>query len=43
MTIDQAKEYFGDTVDYYHDGGSVINQAASSLFRYHDGDLTRLR
>ena len=43
MTIDQAREYFGDTVDYYHDAGPVVDQAASSLFRYHDGDLTRLR
>ena len=42
-TIDQAKQYFGDAVDYYCDGGTVTNLASSSLFRYGDGDLTQLR
>lgn len=42
-TIDQAREYFGDLVDYYVDSGTVTNQQPSSLFRYQNEMMTRLR
>lgn len=42
-TIDQAREYFGDLVDYYVDSGTVTNQQPSSLFRYQNETMTRLR
>ena len=40
----QARDYFGDLVDYYHDSGTVSDQQQpSSLFRYQDSTFTRLR
>lgn len=42
-TIEQAKQYFGDTVDYYYDGGAVNSLTPSSLFRYDNDTFVRLR
>ncbi|HMS93392.1 MAG TPA: L-threonylcarbamoyladenylate synthase [Candidatus Saccharibacteria bacterium] len=42
-TIEQAKQYFGDAVDYYHDGGIINNLAPSSLFRYDNDAFVQLR
>ena len=42
--IQEAEEYFGNTVDFYVDGGSVINAEASALIRPLDGgEVERLR
>lgn len=44
-TIDEAREYFGEAVDYYADGGTVPRDTAPSrLIRIEgDGTITRLR
>lgn len=42
-TIEQAKQYFGDTVDYYSDGGTVSHSTPSSLLRYDTGQFIQLR
>ena len=36
-TIDQAKDYFGDQVDFYEDGGDLSNAQPSTLIRIIDG------
>lgn len=36
MTIAKAREYFGDTVDFYVDGGIVADDQPSQLYRYID-------
>ncbi|RYF29297.1 MAG: hypothetical protein EOO17_02065 [Chloroflexi bacterium] len=36
MTIAKAREYFGDTVDFYVDGGIVADDQPSRLYRYID-------
>lgn len=43
--IEQAQSYFGDSVDYYEDGGEVTNAAQpSQLLRIlDDGSVERLR
>lgn len=43
MTIEQAKAYFGDTVDFYVDGGTVTDAAPSKLYRLQPDGLERLR
>ena len=43
-TIDKAIIYFGETVDFYVDGGVVENTAPSQLVRIHEnGEIERLR
>lgn len=42
-TIDEARLYFGDAVDWYEDGGIVTGGSPSSLHRYHDGVFEQLR
>lgn len=44
MDIEQAKEYFGEEIDLYVDGGRVENGAPSQLFRINEaGDVEQLR
>ena len=44
QTVQQAIEYFGDTIDFYVDGGEVIDTKPSELIRVHDsGTVERLR
>ena len=43
MTIKEAKAYFGDSVDFYVDSGTVIDTAPSQLFRLQPNGLERLR
>lgn len=44
MTIEQAEEYFGDSVDFYVDGGAVTLAQPSQLLRVtEDGSVERLR
>jgi L-threonylcarbamoyladenylate synthase len=43
-TIQEAYDYFGDTVDFYVDGGAVSDNTPSKLWRLQpDGVLERLR
>jgi L-threonylcarbamoyladenylate synthase len=43
MTVDEAKVYFGDTVDFYVDGGTVTDDSPSKLYRLQPDGLERLR
>lgn len=44
MTIDQARAYFGDAVDFYVDEGRVEDQTPSELLRLNNsGEIERLR
>jgi len=44
MATAKAQEYFGDTVDFYVDGGEVTDEAPSKLWRLQpNGELERLR
>lgn len=44
MTIAEAKQYFGDKIDFYVDGGTVIDDTPSKLYRLQaDGGMERLR
>lgn len=43
MTIGEAKSYFGDSVDFYVDGGEVADSAPSKLYRLRPDGLERLR
>jgi L-threonylcarbamoyladenylate synthase len=43
MTIGQARNYFGDTVDFYIDGGEVTDDTPSKLLRFGPTGLERLR
>lgn len=44
MNIDEAQRYFGEEVDFYVDGGVVIDQTPSQLILVgQDGNTTRLR
>lgn len=44
MTINEAIEYFGDDIDFYVDGGNVIDGTPSTLLRITDsGEVERLR
>lgn len=42
--VQEAVEYFGDTVDFYMDGGTAMNKTPSKLLKIEaDGRVTRLR
>ena len=43
MTIDEATGYFDDVVDIYVDGGTVENPNPSTIWRFTDGALEKLR
>lgn len=44
MTIDEAKGYFGDEIDFYVDGDTVLDDTPSKLYRLQaDGNMERLR
>lgn len=43
MDIQEAKKYFGDSVDFYVDGGRVSDDTPSKLYRLHIDYLERLR
>lgn len=44
MTVTEAREYFGDAVDFYVEGGTVKDATASQLIKvYEDGHTERLR
>lgn len=44
MTVQQAVEYFGDTVDFYVDGGDVTDNTPSQLVRIDEtGKMERFR
>ncbi|MDN5819735.1 MAG: L-threonylcarbamoyladenylate synthase [bacterium] len=42
-TITQAQEYFGDSVDFYVDGGQVTDNTPSKLYRLVNDSLEQLR
>lgn len=43
-TIQQAKEYFGDAVDFYQDGGDLSGKAASRIIKILDnGEVQEIR
>lgn len=41
--ISEAKKYFGDSVDLYVDGGSIISKASKIIKLYKDGTVDILR
>ncbi len=43
MSIEEAKNYFGNNVDFYVDGGVVTDDSPSKLYRLQPDDLERLR
>lgn len=44
VTVDQAKQYFGDTVDFYDDGGDLSDRAPSKIIKILDnGDIQEIR
>lgn len=44
MDIEEAKRYFGDTVDFYVDGGRVVDSTPSQLLLVKpNGEIERLR
>lgn len=44
MSYDEAYDYFGDAVDFYVDGGMVLDDTPSKLLALdEDGEVTRLR
>jgi L-threonylcarbamoyladenylate synthase len=43
VTIEAAREYFGDTVDFYVDEGHVADNTPSRLFRFDGQGFERLR
>ncbi len=42
-TIDQARDYFGDQVDFYADGGDLSNHQPSTIIRIVDDAIEVLR
>lgn len=43
-TVAEAQAYFGDKVDFYVDGGEVVNDKPSNLYSWNDsGDMEQLR
>lgn len=42
-TIEQAKQFFGDAIDCYCDGGTITDTTPSSLYLYNNDVLTQLR
>lgn len=43
MSISEAKAYFGGSVDFYVDGGTVTDDSPSRLYRVNGSELERLR
>ena len=43
MTVDEARAYFGDDVDFYVDGGTVTDNTPSKLYRLAEDGMERLR
>jgi L-threonylcarbamoyladenylate synthase len=43
MTIDEAKAYFGNSVDFYVDGGTVTDDTPSRLYAFSGPTMERLR
>lgn len=43
MNVSQARAYFGDKVDFYIDGGEVLDATPSKLYRLQPDGLERLR
>lgn len=43
MSISEAKAYFGDSVDFYVDGGTVTDDSPSRLYRVNGSEMERLR
>jgi L-threonylcarbamoyladenylate synthase len=43
MTIGEAKNYFGNTVDFYVDGGTVTDDTPSRLLKFGADGVERLR
>jgi L-threonylcarbamoyladenylate synthase len=43
MNIDEAREYFGDSVDFYVDGGTVTDDTPSRLYAFAGPSMERLR
>jgi L-threonylcarbamoyladenylate synthase len=41
--LDEAKEYFGETVDFYIDGGNIENSTASAVIKIDEGGMVVLR
>ena len=42
-TFAQAKEYFGDQIDFYLDGGEITNTAPSNLYLWSKDGMKQLR
>lgn len=42
-TIEEAKQYFGDQVDFYVDGGDLSNRPASTIIRIIDDEIEVIR
>jgi len=43
LSVEEAKQYFGNKVDFYVDGGAVHDDTPSKLYRLNEYDLERLR
>jgi L-threonylcarbamoyladenylate synthase len=43
VTIDQAKKYFGDQVDFYSDGGDLSGHQPSTIIRIIDDEIEVIR
>ena len=43
LSIEEAKRYFGNDVDFYVDGGVIRDDTPSKLYRLREHDLERLR
>jgi L-threonylcarbamoyladenylate synthase len=43
VTIDQAKKYFGDQVDFYSDGGDLSGHQPSTILRIIDDEIEIIR
>lgn len=44
INVDQAKEYFGDTVDFYEDGGDLSDSVPSKIIKILDnGEIQEIR
>lgn len=43
VTVEQAKNYFGDKVDFYQDGGDLTNNQPSTIIRIVDDAIEVLR
>ncbi len=44
VTVDQAKQYFGDEVDFYQDGGDLSDRVPSKIIKILDnGEIQEIR